>query len=131
MVTEKGRKTFESEWNGQKGNFVLVADLKAGQIQTILRNVLTYDFEKGLTLSSVDYPEYIVQVSQKLIKQAPPGFDVNKPDNIRDLDPADWAQLEDFIAEHYPLMSFLSNGMMVLFGKNSLKQNSSPQTGST
>lgn len=131
MVTEKGRKTFESEWNEQKGNFVLVADLKAGQIQRILKNCVNFDFNRGLTLDSFNYEEYIVQMAQKIIKQAPPGFDVNKPDSIRDLDPQQWAEIERFIADHYPLMGFFSNMISTVFGSKSTEQSLNSQTSST
>lgn len=134
MVKERGRKEVDIEWNGQKGKLVLVADLKAGPLQAIIRNVLRLpplaEFET-VSIENIDYVEYIVQMAQKLIKQAPTGFDINKPDNIRDLDPEDWAAIEDFVGEHYPIMTFLGRGMFVLFGKKSPEQNSVPKTDST
>lgn len=131
MTTEKGRKEFEAEWNGQKGIFVLVADLKAGQLQRILRNCVKFDFKRGLTLDSFDYEEWIVQLSQKLIKQTPAGFDINTPDHIRNLDPPVWAEIEKFIGEHYPLMDFFSNTLNAIFGSKSIEQNSTSPTDST
>lgn len=117
MATVKGKHEFEAEWNGQKGKFVLMADLNIGQLNKIMKNCVNFDPDKGLTLDTVNFEEYVVQVSQKIIKEAPPGFDLNKPDNLRELDPDTWFELEDFIGQYYPPMRFFSRRLGMASGK--------------
>lgn len=130
MAKVKGTKEIDCEWNGNTGKMVLTADLSAGTIMKIVKNCLNFDFKRGFTMDSVNYEEYVVQMAQKLIKKTPDGFDLNNPNNIRELDPDVWSEISKFIGKYYAIGNFLSDGMTVLFGEQLPEPSSSQKTDS-
>lgn len=131
ITTEENnkRKEIEIEWNGQKGKLVLVADLKAGQLERIRKNCINLD--RGMSIDAFDAEEYVVQMAQQLVKEAPKDFAIDRPDNFRNLDPETWGKIQDFIGEHYPVLPFLSHHLKMLFGTSWKEQNSMSSTTST
>lgn len=115
----------------KEGVMHLEADMNGAEIQKVINNVLHVDLRVGITMDSINYPEYIVQVAQRIIKTAPEGFDINSPDSIRKLKPSTWGELEDFIGECYPLMTFLQRRLKVIFGNILPEQDSQQPIGST
>lgn len=130
MANEKGRKEIDIIYNGQKGKILLVADLSAVTIENIINNTVHLQLGKPVDFNSaIDRVEFTIQMAQKLIKSAP--FDINRPDNIRDLDPEVWQEIQQFIGQYYAPAGFLSANIFLIFGPSLLEQNSPSETSST
>lgn len=126
------RLEIECTFNDNTGKLVLVADLNGAQLERIFKNVSRIEWGKPIDQNSIDLEEFVIQVSQKIIKSGPPGFDINQPDHVRNLSPKVWSQLKRFIGKHYSPMAFLLDSALLVFGENLLEQNSSqPTTSST
>lgn len=123
------RLEIDCTWNGNKGKMVLVADIKGAALDRILKNCVHVKLGQPIDFeNSLDIEEYIVQISQKIIKSAPTGFDINVPDNIRNLDLEVYQSIKKFIAQHYAPMGFLSDTLLLVFGPSLLEQSSSQPT---